>query len=61
MLNSKYTNITKKDAFCIMYHEEASKVKCFVMYSNIIAVYYMYLTLMRWGGLSFVFIKVSMC
>ena len=56
MLNSKYTNITKKDAFCIMYHEEASKVKCFVMYSNIIAVYYMYLTLMRWGGLSFVFI-----
>lgn len=61
MLNSKYRNITKKDAFCIMYHEEASKVKCFVMYSNNIAVYYMYLTLMRWGGLSFVFIKVSMC
>ena len=34
MLNSKYRNITKKDAFCVMYHEEASKVKCFVMYSN---------------------------
>lgn len=34
MLNSKYRNIAKKDAFCIMYHEEASKVKYFVMYSN---------------------------
>lgn len=38
-----------------MYHEEASKVKCFVMYSLHV------FNFNEVGGLSFVFIKVSMC